>query len=147
MVEIKCYRSSIIALHFIILYGEGRKFSFTKSTSASSSEFIRWMFVMCPFNALSAIEMCPPFLQPLYPFLCHFCLSLHAFRSFLPAECVVSFLLASSLCFCASSSLLPPSPPSFTVYLPPCPPNSNSVGVSVGISRFLTLLPFLGPTL
>ena len=62
------------------------------------------------------------------------------------AECVVSTLLTSFLCFCASSFLSLASLSSLLCCISVAmSSNSNSVGMSVGTLLFLALLPFLGP--
>ena len=83
-------------------------------------------------------------LSPLLTVLGYFCATLFS------VECVVSSLLASSLsslcCFCTSSSLSLRCLSFLLLCMSVAvSPNSNSVGVSLGTSIFLILLPFLGP--
>ena len=59
------------------------------------------------------------------------------------AECVVSSLLASSLCFCAPSSYPPLLPP--LLYICYYVPSSYLGTLTMGTAIFLPLLPFLGP--
>ena len=102
------------------------------------------MFVICPVLYLDCNCDVPSSPQPSVSIFVSLLSVLSCFSATpTSAECVGSFLMASFLCFCASSLLSLGSLSSVLFCLSAAvSPDSNSVGVSVWTSIFHSLLQF-----